>query len=67
MACTDGITHPANYRVFFSDEEILIEPTTNENCTFGEPDVSVTFEQFAFRKIRFILVCEDRARRLQLI
>ena len=55
------------YRVFFSDEGILIKPTAYENCTYGEPDVSVTIGQFVFRKIRFIFVCEDRARRLQLI
>jgi hypothetical protein len=67
MACTEARPHLADYRIFVADEKILIEPIANENCTYGEPDVSVTFGQFAFRKIRFIFVCEDRARRLQLI
>jgi hypothetical protein len=67
MACTEGRPHLAEYRVSLADDTIVIGPIANENCTYGEPDVAVTIAQFVFRKIRFIFVCEDRARRLQLI
>ena len=67
MACKEGITHLADYRLFLADETIVMGPIANENCTYGERDMSVTIEQFTFRRIRFIFVCEDRARRLQLV
>jgi hypothetical protein len=67
MACTEGRTHLADYRIFFADEKIVIEPIANENCTYGEPDMSVTIEQFATRKIRFVFVCKDIAKQLELI
>jgi len=67
MACTEGRPHLADYRVSLADDTIVMGPITSENCTYGEPGMSVTIDQFVFRKIRFIFVCKDSARRLQLI
>jgi len=38
-----------------------------ENCSYGEPDCARLIADFAFRRIRFIFVCEDMAFRLGLV
>jgi hypothetical protein len=44
MACLEGITHLADYRLFFTGEKTMIEPIADENCTYGEPDASVAIQ-----------------------
>lgn len=67
MECTEGKPHPASYRLFWNNDVLVVEAVGAENCTYGEPDASVIVGQFAFRKIRFIFLCEAMARKFELI
>ena len=68
MDCVEGISQPAKYRLFWdTDEKMKLEPILGDDCTYGEPDGNATLCEFMFHWIRFIFLCEDMARRLELI